>query len=84
MDSMEKMSGPIDRAKEKPLFEKLNESSITLMEAREDIECIIVNYNKILANPIPEIEKLNEFLDGMLNVQSAATAVDPSLHRNVR
>lgn len=84
MDSMEKMSGPIDRKVEKPLFEKLNKYSMKLLEEREDIDYIIVNYNDVLSNPRKEIERVNEFLDGKLDVESAIKAVDPKLYRNVR
>ncbi len=84
MDSMEKMSGPIDRENEKPAFEKLNSLSIKLMEERDDIDYIIMNYRDVIKNPVEEIRKLNEFLDGMLNVESAARAVDPNLYRNIK
>jgi len=84
MDSMEKMSGPIDREKEKPVFEKLNSFSINLMKKREDIEYIIVNYRDVINDTVKEIERINEFLGGMLNVESAAQAVDPTLYRNIK
>ena len=84
LDSMEKMSGKVDREKEKPLFEKLNEFSFNLMEKRDDIEYIIVNYREVIEDPLKEVTKVNQFLDGMLDVRSAAAAVDPSLYRNVR
>jgi len=69
---------------EKPLFEKLNKYSMKLLEEREDIDYIIVNYNDVLSNPRKEIERVNEFLDGKLDVESAIKAVDPKLYRNVR
>ncbi len=84
MDSMEKMSGPIYRENEKPVFEKLNSLSIRLMEERGDIDYIIMNYRDVIKNPVEEIEKLNQFLGGMLNVESAARAVDPNLYRNIK
>jgi len=84
MDSMEKMSGPIDRENEKPVFEKLNSISIKLMEERDDIDYIIMNYRDVIKNPVEEIEKLNGFLGGMLNVESAVGAVDPNLYRNIK
>ncbi len=84
MDSMEKMSGPINREEEKPLFEKLNRFAIQLMRKRDDIDYIIVNYNEVIKNPRREIEKVNEFLGGALDVDSAVKAVDPKLYRNVR
>ncbi len=82
MDSMEKMAGEIDRKTEKPLFEKLNRHSIKLMEGREDIDYLIVRYNDVLKEPRTEIEKVNEFLGGRLDVDSALKAVDPNLYRN--
>ncbi|HEC76102.1 MAG TPA: nucleotide pyrophosphatase [Thermoplasmatales archaeon] len=84
MDSMEKMSGPIDRETEKPLFEKLNKYAMKLLEEREDIEYITVKYNDVVLNPRKEIERINEFLGGKLDVESAVKAVDPKLYRNVR
>ncbi|HDM22322.1 MAG TPA: nucleotide pyrophosphatase [Methanomicrobia archaeon] len=84
MDSMEKMSGPIDREKEKPLFEKLNAFSLNLMEKRDDIEYIVVNYRDVIDDPVREIERVNSFLGGILDVKSAAEAVDPKLYRNKR
>jgi len=84
MDSMEKMSGPINREEEKPLFEKLNRYAIQLMKKRDDIDYIIVNYNEVIKNPRREIERVNEFLGGKLDVESAVKAVDPKLYRNVR
>lgn len=84
LDSMEKMSGSIDRDEEKRLFEKLNKFTIALMEKREDIRYIIVNYRDVIENPKREISRINEFLNGMLDVEEAIKAVDPNLWRNRR
>jgi len=84
MDSMEKMSGPIDREKEKPVFEKLNSFAVNLMEKRGDIDYITVNYRDVINDPVKEIKRINEFLGGMLNVESAVQAVDPTLYRNIK
>jgi len=69
---------------EKILFDKLNRFAIGLMEERKDMGYIIINYNDVIKNPEGEIKKLNEFLDGRLDVDSAVKAVDPKLYRNVR
>ena len=84
MDSMEKMSGPVNREEEKPLFEKLNAFSIGLMKTRDDIDYMIVNHRDVIENPREETGKINRFLGGMLDVESAIGAVDPKLYRNVR
>ena len=82
LSSMEKMSGKIDRSIEKPLFEKLNKYSIQLLEKRDDIDYILVKYADVVKNPIQEIKRINDFLGGMLDIESASKAVDPNLYRN--
>lgn len=84
LDSMERMSGPINREEEKPLLDKLNRLTIKMMEDRDDIDFIIVRYNDVIKNPKREIERINKFLGGMLNVDEAVKAVDPKLYRNKR
>ncbi|MCD6236714.1 MAG: sulfotransferase domain-containing protein [Thermoplasmata archaeon] len=84
LDSMEKMSGPINREEEKPVLDKLNRFIMKLIEERDDVEYITVNYRDVIKNPKDEIERINEFLNGMLDVDEAIRAVDPKLYRNVR
>ncbi len=84
MDSMEKMAGSVDREKEKPLFQKLHEFSLDLMEDRDDIDYLVVNHRDVIENPVEETKRVNDFLGGMLDVETGAEAVDPDLHRNVR
>lgn len=84
LDSMEKMSGEVDREREKKAFMKLSDASIRLMEKRKDIQHLTVNYSEVVHNPKKEIERINHFLDGQLDVDSAVKAVDPNLYRNVR
>ncbi len=84
LDSMEKMSGKVDREKEKPIFEKLNKFTVDLMEKREDIEYIIIDHRDVIQDPKKEIEKVNKFLNNILDVDEAIKAVDPKLWRNVR
>lgn len=84
IDSMEKMSGPINRDEEKPLLNKLNRYTINLMNKRNDISYITVKYNDVIKNPKGEMERVNKFLNGMLDVDEAIKAVDPKLYRNKR
>lgn len=82
LDSMEKMSGQVNRDEEKLLLEKLDRISINLMKKREDIDYLTVSYNKVIENPEEEIERINQFLDGALDNNTALKAVDPQLYRN--
>ncbi len=80
--SMEKMSGKPLSEEEKIAFVKLNEYALSLLEHRRDVDYITVWYNKVIENPRREIERVNDFLGGILDVDSAVKAVDPSLYRS--
>lgn len=49
---------------------------------RSCFKMIRVDYNALLADPMLELTKVNEFLDGGLDVEAMASTVDPSLYRN--
>jgi len=82
MASMSKMIGEKLGEEDKIAFDKLNRYALKLLEDRDDIEYITVRYDKVIENPRREIERINEFLGGILDVDSAVKAVDPSLYRN--
>jgi hypothetical protein len=46
------------------------------------IELIDVDYNRVMADPRPEIARINEFLGGVLKEEAMAAVVDDSLYRN--
>ena len=41
-----------------------------------------IDYNAMLADPCPQVAKINEFCGGQLNEEAMAGVVDPSLYRN--
>lgn len=84
IDSMEKMSGKVNRDEERPLLEKLNRITLNLMEKREDMDYLTVSYNRAIESPEKEIERINQFLGGILDSNSALRVVDPQLYRNKR
>ncbi len=47
-------------------------------------EVLYVNYNRMLKDPQPLLEKVNEFLGGHLDVRKMVDVVDPSLYRQRR
>lgn len=82
MASMSKMIGEKMSEEDKIAFEKLNKFALKLLEERDDMEYITVRYDEVIENPRWEIERVNNFLGGLLDVDSAVKAVDPSLYRN--
>ncbi|MFO8132600.1 MAG: nucleotide pyrophosphatase [Thermoplasmatota archaeon] len=84
MDSMEKMSGGIDREQEKPAFRHLNRFAKQLLRDRGDIEVLMVQYRDVVEQPHEEARRVSRFLDGALDVEAGTAAVDPDLYRNVK
>ena len=44
--------------------------------------CLAMDYNALVANPRPHVQRLMEFLGGALDEDAMAAVVDPSLWRN--
>lgn len=82
INSMAKMGAEVDKAKDRMLFSKLNRYCFELMDGRNDMEYVTINYADVLADPVSQIERVSEFLDQPFDFASAVTAVDPSLYRN--
>ncbi|MBN1656418.1 MAG: sulfotransferase family protein [Deltaproteobacteria bacterium] len=43
-----------------------------------------VNHREMITSPLAQCERINRFLDGILDLEKAATAVDPALYRKRR
>lgn len=84
MDSMEKMSGDMDRGEEKPAFRHLNRFAKQLLSDRDDIEALMVQYRDVVEQPRTEIKRVSRFLNDALDVEAGVAAVDPDLYRNVK
>jgi len=46
------------------------------------IHLLDVDYNRLQRDPYPELERVNEFLGGRLDIQAMANVIDGSLYRN--
>jgi hypothetical protein len=51
------------------------------LKTRRDIETLYVPYNRMVQDPLPYIQQVNQFLGGGLDVEAMARVVDPSLYR---
>ena len=84
LDSMEKMAGIKDKNREetREAFIKLNHMIKKQITSRDDMEVLLVNYNKILSNPREDIKKIQEFLglpEGVID--KMIKVVDDKLYR---
>ena len=72
----------MDDAKMAALFEKHLQSTIQWVENQPNISLLYVHYRDMLSDPVPQIKRVNEFLNGRLNEDAMANVVDPNLYRN--
>jgi len=63
------------------LFEKHLKQVNEWVRQQPNVARLDVNYNEMLKNPQPFIDRINAFLGNQLDRQRMATVVDPSLHR---
>ena len=84
MDSMEKMSGAVNRENESQAFDNLNTFALDILKSRKDIDYLIINYYDVIQNPEREIVHIDRFIGGGLDQKAAVQAVDPALYRNIK
>ncbi|MFO8100805.1 MAG: nucleotide pyrophosphatase [Dehalococcoidia bacterium] len=82
LDSMYKMGGEMDREKDRDLFTRLDRFSLKLLDDRDDIKYITINYRDVINNPRFVIEKIGNFLGEQIDFEGAVEAVDDKLYRN--
>ncbi len=87
LDSMEKMARVQDdnRAETKEVFSKLNSLIVNLINERQDVEVLFINYNEILTDSPQNIGKIYAFLGSEEFDRDAMIAtVDARLYRKRR
>lgn len=72
----------MDDAQMAMLFEKHLKQIETWLAAQPNIRTLFVHYSDVLADPLPHIASINEFLGGTLDTGRMAEIVDPELYRN--
>ncbi len=85
LGSMEKMMGKKDEKRDetKEFFIKLNNMIKKIIQEREDVDYIIVNYNEILNNPKENIKKIHKYLEmPEESLEKMINIVDKKLYRN--
>jgi hypothetical protein len=66
----------------KELFVAHLEEMETWLRGRADIDVLFVSYGRMVTDPRPGAERINRFLDGVLDVEAMLSEVDPDLYRN--
>lgn len=76
-----KGGGTLSNDKLKAMFQAEMEKAARWMSERPNFAFIDVNYNQMLAEPRPQVKRLNDFLGGDLSEQKMLEAIDPNLYR---
>ncbi|HRN68903.1 MAG TPA: sulfotransferase [Promineifilum sp.] len=72
----------MDDAQMALLFEKHLKQIDEWLKGQPNFRVLYVHYSDVLADPRPQIAKINEFLGDNLNTQAMIQAIDPKLYRN--
>lgn len=63
------------------LYEKHLVQVNTWISSQPNVARININYNQILENPRPHLERINQFLDNSLDLEKMSQVIDPALYR---
>ena len=72
----------MDDAQMAMLFEKHLTQIDEWLRSQSNFRVLYVHYSEVLAEPQPQIAKINDFLGGTLDAAAMAGMVDPDLYRN--
>lgn len=82
---LERRGEPTDRVSDEELtrlFSKHVQKVETWLRAQPNFQVLTVDYNRMLADPLPWVRQVNQFLGGRLDEPRMAEVVDPALYRN--
>jgi hypothetical protein len=78
---------PVDRVSDEmlaDLYRKHLKRIDLWLATQPNITTLHISYNEILANPQPNLERINQFLGGRLDLERMARVVDHALYRQRR
>lgn len=64
------------------LFDKHLQQVEGWLAAQPNMDVLYVDYNAMLADPAPDIQRVDAFLPRQLDLDAMSTVVDPALYRN--
>ena len=82
---LDRLEQPTDSVTDELLAQKF-ESHLRKVKkwlgTQKNMECLYLDYHRLLKNPRSGAEAIQEFLQQSLDIESMAAAVDPALYRN--
>ena len=72
----------MDDAQMAALFERHVQNVEQWLKKQPNFEVLYVHYSDVMADPLPEINRIGRFLGRDMDVRAMAEVVDPNLYRN--
>jgi hypothetical protein len=75
---------PADKVSDEQLaeiFQKHLQKTAAWLAVQPNMQAIYINYNDMLKDPSPSLKRVNQFLDGKLNLKEMAGVIDKNLYR---
>ncbi len=63
------------------LFQQHLQQTYDWIEQQKRMTCLKINYNEMLGDPLPQLEKIHEFLGNEPDVEKMSQIIDPALYR---
>jgi len=81
LDRMGREGAPVTGVELKRVFHKHLEQIRDFLGKKPSFETLFVDHHDLVTDPMKEIERINTFMGGNLDVEKMAAKVDPSLYR---
>jgi hypothetical protein len=75
---------PVDKVSDEQLaeiFQKHLQKTAAWLASQPNVQVLYINYNDMLKDPSPSLKRVNQFLDGKLNLEEMAGVIDKNLYR---
>jgi len=84
LDRGKKEGGGLPDGKLLEVFRAEIDKSNRWLAGQPNFQVLYVNYNEMIADPAPQVARINEFLGGELDTKAMMATVDPTLYRQRR
>ena len=84
LERQEKEGGGLSDEKLLQVFRAEIDKSNRWLAEQPNFKVLYVNYNEMLKDPVPQVARINGFLEGNLDTREMIRVVDPTLYRQRR
>lgn len=82
LERRDKVGAALSESQLISVLEKQRDKALIWLRAQSNCEVIEIKHAEVISDPQKQMERINSFLGGQLDVQAMAGAVNPALHRH--